>query len=62
MGILVVKSLSGGVLLKTTILLLMKLITCHKGFLQLISVSFLRFEISKNRKVKAHSEHRNENT
>ena len=36
--------------------------TCHKVYLQLISVSFLRFQNSKCIKVKAHNEYHNEST
>ena len=32
----------------------MKLVTCHKVYLQLISVSVLRFQSSKDTEVKAH--------
>ena len=36
--------------------------TYHKLYLQLISVSFLRFQSHKNVKVEARSEYHNENT
>ena len=34
--------------------------TCHKAYLRLISVNYLRFQSSTNMKVKAHNEYHSE--